>query len=472
MSYVKTQQRDTAITQTSSVEKVAKEGKKEGDKACCENEKIVGEEVKKDENLETKPLVERVPIIEEESAEIEEASGKEKYLKEVKFDNTVKTPVLKSVNNILDRHQRTRQLRNSTAKRLLQRAKTNNGVGGGRAMTIQCGDKANSVRKFVLPVRSVHSSRVIKPNKRFIEELEDTLSSDHCENETGKNSKKAKIVQGKNRSASETTVKESPARTDDKEARGKSKRANYSESCDKKTESEISWLSQIAPTSKDSQNEVKKSQVKATSKTWCNTTSFVQDSSHRTLDLVGKVDEPAKLSDKQISVPSKVLPDCNVPNVESSRVQTRSGALTETSNDSHPKPEIPCESNGERTKEQVGSSTRTSEKNVATGNEGNASDVEDLGRKSKSSDDSESESELSESGSEQDDHSEDEQSEWTGMKMNGGKVILRKARLKLDNKTSSGTEGPFSTTNNVNATGNSNQGILIDLWVSTTKITR
>ncbi|XP_043282105.1 histone-lysine N-methyltransferase trithorax [Venturia canescens] len=458
VSYVKTQQRDVASTQT-SVQKVAM-GKKEEEKISCEIENIDSDKKERSENSETKPLVERVTVIEKERAEMEEASGKQKCsMKDVKFDNMMKVPVLKSVNNILDRHQRTRQLRNSTAKRLLQRAKTNNGIGGTRAVTIQCGDKTNSVRKFVLPVRSVHSSRVIKPNKRFIEELEDSLSNDHCENETGKNLKKAKIIQGKNKAASETTAKESPAQMDDKETKNKLKRVSYGESCDKKTENEASRLSQDAPTSKDSQNEVKKSQVKVTSKTWCNTTSFVQDSFNRTADLVGKIDEAAKLSDKQISVPSKVLPDCNVPNFESSRVQTRSGTLSETSNVSHLKPDPPCEPNEERANEDLGNCTRTSEKNAATASKENESEVVGIVSKSKCSHGSESESSLSESGSEHDDHSEDEQSEWTGMKMNGGKVILRKARLKLDNKTPSGTEGPFSTTNNnVNATGNSNQG--------------
>lgn len=86
--------------------------------------------------------------------------------KNIKFSNFMKTPVLKSVNNILDQHQRTRQLRNSTAKRLLQRAKSNsNNV---RNITAQCGDKPNAVRKFILPVRSAHLRELLNQIKDLL----------------------------------------------------------------------------------------------------------------------------------------------------------------------------------------------------------------------------------------------------------------------------------------------------------------
>lgn len=110
-----------------------------------------------------------------------------KNCKNIKFSNYLKNPVLKSVNNILDQHQRTRQLRNSTAKRLLQRAKSGNNT---RNLVVQSGEKPSTVRKFVLPVRSVHSSRVIKPNKRFIEELEQISTTEYSENEIGVHVKK------------------------------------------------------------------------------------------------------------------------------------------------------------------------------------------------------------------------------------------------------------------------------------------
>lgn len=113
-----------------------------------------------------------------------------KNCKNIKFSNYLKNPVLKSVNNILDQHQRTRQLRNSTAKRLLQRAKSGNNT---RNLVVQSGEKPSTVRKFVLPVRSVHSSRVIKPNKRFIEELEQISTTEYSENEIGVHVKKTKL---------------------------------------------------------------------------------------------------------------------------------------------------------------------------------------------------------------------------------------------------------------------------------------
>ncbi|XP_034171270.2 histone lysine N-methyltransferase trithorax [Osmia lignaria lignaria] len=271
-----------------------------------------------------------------------------KNRKNIKFSNFMKTPVLKSVNNILDQHQRTRQLRNSTAKRLLQRAKSN-------SMTAQCGDKQNAVRKFILPVRSAHSSRVIKPNKRFIEELEEI--SEHSENEVSTQVKKAKFAMNK--------------------------------LCDR--EENISKLcTKLRNKAQDAQGVKSKSKI-------------------------------AK-NQKPFSVPTKVLPDSDVPSSESSRIQTRSGMHSEA-----------VDLNVE------GSSDKTAEGN---------------------SDNFDTESTLSESESEHSNHTEDEQSEWTGMKLSGGKVILRKARLKLDNKCVGGTEGPFSTTNNNSVTtGNTNLGL-------------
>lgn len=270
-----------------------------------------------------------------------------KNRKNIKFSNFMKTPVLKSVNNILDQHQRTRQLRNSTAKRLLQRAKSN-------SMTAQCGDKQNAVRKFILPVRSAHSSRVIKPNKRFIEELEEI--SEHSENEVSTQVKKAKFALNK--------------------------------LCDR--EENINKLcTKLRNKAQDAQGVKSKSKI-------------------------------AK-NQKPFSVPTKVLPDSDVPSSESSRIQTRSGMHSEA-----------VDLNVE------GSSDKTAEGN---------------------SDNFDTESTLSESESEHSNHTEDEQSEWTGMKLSGGKVILRKARLKLDNKCVGGTEGPFSTTNNNSVTtGNTNLG--------------
>lgn len=55
--------------------------------------------------------------------------------------------------------------------------------------------------------------------------------------------------------------------------------------------------------------------------------------------------------------------------------------------------------------------------------------------------------------SESENSEEEEQNEWSG-KLNGGKVILRKARLKLDSKSLGGTEGPFSVVSTQNNMGN------------------
>ena len=146
----------------------------------------------------------------------EEKAPSVKNEKKEKFSNFVKTPVLKSVNNILDRHHRTRQLRNSTAKRLLQKAKSNNN--NGRATQVQSSDKSGSARKFVLPMRSAHSSRVIKPNKRFIEELEEKSASEHSENDSTKQAKKAK----KSKEEEENLIWKS----DEKDSKTKLKKAN------------------------------------------------------------------------------------------------------------------------------------------------------------------------------------------------------------------------------------------------------
>lgn len=67
-------------------------------------------------------------------------------------------------------------LKNKAAKKLLKKAKKSSSYGSVAAVDNFQQEKGNgAVRKFVLPSRSVHSSRVIKPNKRFIE-AEEVLS--------------------------------------------------------------------------------------------------------------------------------------------------------------------------------------------------------------------------------------------------------------------------------------------------------
>lgn len=67
-------------------------------------------------------------------------------------------------------------LKNKAARKLLQKAKKSSSYGSVAIVDNFQQDKGSgTVRKFVLPSRSVHSSRVIKPNKRFIE-AEEVLS--------------------------------------------------------------------------------------------------------------------------------------------------------------------------------------------------------------------------------------------------------------------------------------------------------
>ncbi|XP_046435204.1 histone-lysine N-methyltransferase trithorax [Neodiprion fabricii] len=343
--------------------------------------------------------------------------------------NLSKAPVLKPVNNILERHQRTRQLRNSTAKRLLQRAKSSGSVNT-RNGTGSTGDKIGTVRKFVLPVRSVHSSRVIKPNKRFIEELEETCIPESSESLNEKYHKKAKVL---------------PDRTGGEEVVDKDMRKP------KKTVQNVTANSNISNhTVTTADNELKKPQVST-----CKNKSSVKSSHVSPSTAQDPIPQLSKsntcTSSKQTLIPAKVPPDSSTTNSESSRVQTRSGTLSAAVNSPSPKvasepvhnstDNMPALEDVPSLKESI---DNISDKSVSTSN-------------SQSLD---TESNLSESGSEHSDHSEDEQSEWSGMKLNGGKVILRKARLKLDNRTSGGAEGPFSNSNaHSNSSGSSNPGL-------------
>lgn len=313
--------------------------------------------------------------------------------------NVAKTPVLKPVNNILERHQRTRQLRNSTAKRLLQRAKSGGSANTRNGNTGSSGEKIGNVRKFVLPVRSVHSSRVIKPNKRFIEELEETCIPDNNDSTNDKQHKKARIL----------------------------------------TESRTNTLDVV-------DREMKRSKKGA------NSLGSNQLNSNRNKSSAGKTSSPNQdASNPQFNkstniTPAKVLPDPSSNPTESSRVQTRSGTLSAAANSPSPRRDPEPSESLVQPADEDSSPTSSAGENVESEESINSQSID-------------TESNLSDSGSEHSDHSEDEQSEWTGMKMNGGKLILRKARLKLDNRTSGGAEGPFSNTNaHSNSSGSSNPG--------------
>ncbi|CAK9818707.1 Histone-lysine N-methyltransferase trithorax [Anthophora plagiata] len=375
--------------------------------------------------------------------------------KNIKFSNFMKTPVLKSVNNILDQHQRTRQLRNSTAKRLLQRAKSNsNNV---RNMTTQCGDKPNAVRKFILPVRSAHSSRVIKPNKRFIEELEEISGAEHSENEVVTHVKKAKFALNKfcnqESKLKEGNINKLCTKLKDKEVRNKAKKVIQRVNSNVETVIQSAKnLERLTPSVQDAQvsktinTDVKRSNLSGKCKTVKGPSdefNGIQDSTQNIIRKAQNVKLTVSKNQKSISVPTKVLPDSNVPSSESSRIQTRSGTQSEAV-------DLEVQTNFE---DIVNIKENTNAKSQVSPDQGNKTTEGN-------SDNFDTESTLSESGSEHSNHTEDEQSEWTGIKLNGGKVVLRKARLKLDNKCVGGTEGPFSTTNNNSVTnGNTNLGL-------------
>ena len=375
--------------------------------------------------------------------------------KKEKFSNFSKKPVLKSVNNILDRHHRTRQLRNSTAKRLLQKAKSNNN--NGRSNQVQSSDKSSNSRKFVLPIRSAHSSRVIKPNKRFIEELEEKTGLEHSENDSTKQAKKMKKLKGE-----EEDQEHSLGKLVDKERKPKSKKATQqsisitqnSQQTVKNNEKLMVSLSDAQMTLKSSQGKPQNSSGKSKiSKTLRNSSVSNKESSQSSTDEIPLMSQ----SQRHNSIPTRVLPDPIVPNSESSRIQTRSGALNNTSSCLHPPTKVP-ETLEDSIKSVSVENDSCKDSCLKSGKNYECSQDRSIDCKN-DSDNFDAESSLSESESDHSNNSEDEKSEWTGTKLNGGKVILRKARLKLDNKTLGGTEGPFSVVNAQCATnGNTNSG--------------
>jgi len=383
-----------------------------------------------------------------------------KNCKNIKFSNYLKNPVLKSVNNILDQHQRTRQLRNSTAKRLLQRAKSNGS--NTRNVVVQSGEKSSTVRKFVLPVRSVHSSRVIKPNKRFIEELEEISGTERSENEIGIHVKKTKLnpdrLNNLESKLKGDAVSKLCTNFKDKNAKSKPKRVIQSvDSNDKiitqsvKNMEKSANFVQSAQISKSIHREVKKSHTILCKNKVSNSTSNNsnnQECSQNSSMTAQTVKSTISRNQKQISIPTKVLPDSNVPHFESSRVQTRSGTQNEIASDLN---------------------NQASFESDAGLIEGGCAEIEDQrgnGDKTvvNTLNNFEMENNLNGSESEHSNHSEGEQSDFSGMKLSGGKVILRKARLKLDNKCLAGTEGPFSMTSTSNMGGNTNLGIYFTFY--------
>ncbi|XP_071650473.1 histone-lysine N-methyltransferase trithorax isoform X1 [Temnothorax longispinosus] len=458
-SYIKTQQHDAEKTSDNvpfvTVENLAPQSSTKKDVTDVKNSPTnIENSAEKLTDANPKPVKDITEPVKNPNAKhtpkIHRAKSR-KNCKNVKFSNYMKNPVLKSVNNILDQHQRTRQLRNSTAKRLLQRAKSNGS--NTRNLVVQSGEKPSTVRKFVLPVRSVHSSRVIKPNKRFIEELEEISGTEHSENEIGIHVKKCKLNSDKlsdlESKLKEDAVSKLCTKFKNKDARGKPKRVIQDSNAEiitqsiKNTEKSANSV-QNAQISKPTHREVKKSHniscknkvSNGTSDSSNNNQECSQNSSRTTAQTVKST---IPRNQKQISIPTKVLPDSNVPHFESSRVQTRSGTQNEIAND------LSNQANFESGAGLTEDGCAETEDQPENGNKTVVSTLNNF----------ETENNLSESESEHSSHSEGEQSEFSGIKLNSGKVILRKARLKLDNKCLAGTEGPFSTTSTSNTMGGS-----------------
>ncbi|KAK0097527.1 hypothetical protein PV326_001297 [Microctonus aethiopoides] len=427
VSYVKTKQHDADEHSSCNIPNGSV--KEDTKISLCNTEK---EEDEKESNKELKQTagtnINDVQTRYENSEQSNKSNKTTKVCMSVKFKRTVRAPVLKSVNNIIDRHQRTRQFRNSTAKRLLQRAKFNV-KSSNRNITISSSDKSNSVKKFVLPIRSAHSSRVIKPNKRFIEELEGISGNEGSENEITRSAKKAK------------TNKFDNILSKNEEKRNKKKLKKIAQSSiTKSSGAYISGESQVED------NEYKKhlsSKVE-------NIGEIVYN-----INVLPKTTGTSMSANfKQISISSKVLPDADAPIVESSKIQSKSGSLDKTFANKN------LGVNEENECESEKNNGIMEYKVVNVTNDGDQENSVILAiQESNSQKNYEGDSSLSESGSERSNHSEDEQSEWTGMKLDGGKVILRKARLKLENKNSRGPEGPFSVTNSTNNSGSVNSGM-------------
>lgn len=292
--------------------------------------------------------------------------------------------------------------------------------------------------------------------------MEESPGIEHSENEIGTHIKKAKFVLNKfcnqDSKLKEGGISKLSTKLTDKEARNKAKkiiqRANTnSQSITQSTKN----IEKLAPSVQDAQvskivnGDAKRTTVSSKNramKILSDESSKTHDCSQNTVKKAQNLKLTASKNQKPISVPTKVLPDFDVPSSESSRIQTRSGTQNEVAG-----PEV--QTNFEETVKTKDTTAAKSQDNSDNRNKTTEG----------SSDNFDTESTLSESGSEHSNHTEDEQSEWTGMKLNGGKVILRKARLKLDNKCVGGTEGPFSTTNNNSViSGNTNLGTCIIIF--------
>ena len=277
----------------------------------------------------------------------------------------------------------TTSLKNKAARKLLQKAKKSSSHGSTLSIDSSQEKGNGAVRKFVLPSRSVHSSRVIKPNKRFIEAEE--VSSDVGVNRSGSlQLKKPRLILNSSSNADGSEKNHKNVSAPSQNVFGNAKKDL---NCEKSE-----FLSGY--NSSDGSNR-----------------SLSPHSSPQENSLIVEGKRRWKPSYK---VQLK-LRELNVFGAGTNRFATK------------------------RTHASSTDSTRSAH-SVSDKELGSTSTDSECGKLSNPF--TKFSNEIKSEGS----------SSWTGPKLNSsGKVILRKARLKLNTQTTAGTEGPFSV--NINSGG-------------------
>lgn len=252
-------------------------------------------------------------------------------------------------------------------------------------------DKDSSARRFILPSHSAHSSRVIKPNKRFIDNEDGSISLNPASQISGKVLKKPKLILNTSNDTSNPCYDEAYETCDSS--------ANSNDSSDSKhLDSLSSGLSQSKSSYLD------KTLGLFGSASVKSITSTFQDTFVNGLKSVGVSDKPVANVDSE--VPEAVLES-------GAKLSRRLAQLSRNIS------ETPCTSD----------------------------------QSSSSSESSESEGSLASSDSEEVSEGEGQrpvEKGQTSSQLLSGKVILREARLQLSSTTvptnnSLGSEGPFST---------------------------
>lgn len=274
-------------------------------------------------------------------------------------------------------------LKNKAAKKLLQRAKKSSSFGSVATIDSFQQEKGNgAIRKFVLPSRSVHSSRVIKPNKRFIE-AEEVLS--------------------------DMSVSRSPSVIQLKKPR--------------LVLNPLKNLSQLSESDKDVSITVKNvfEQVKKDGVS-CENTECISNSNF-------SYGNNRSLSPRNSSQENSLIVEGKRRWKPSYKVQLKLRELNVFGAGTN---RFPSKRTNVSSSDSTKSIHSASDKELYSGST-DSSDCARLGAPSHS--------EMKSEGS----------SQWTGPKLTSGKVILRKARLKLNTQSSPGADGPFSV--NLNSGG-------------------